>query len=235
MPAIPAILFNLIQTKVAQKIEAISGHSPLAQANPAYFIKMCLALGKGIAEGTPTITFTTVDAGASGVPPLPGVGVGTGIVVDAAFMSEQIYTKVREYVIEDFGKTAHEVWPPSEGNSGHYLKAFTDGISEAVKEHYSTAWTLSSAHPIVYAGTGTVTEGSFSGIIPEAVKSKISEAAPDFTGPFWVRFAQAVAEGYVNGIHNKSTGTVVISGICIPGPSQVCGLPLGGSGTGVAA
>jgi hypothetical protein len=235
MPAVGPALAALVQTKMDTYMSAVSGHSPLAQSNPSYFIAMCTAIGTGIATGSPVISFTTSDSGVTSAPPIPGAGTGVGIVVDDAFFKEQIYTNLRNNVIAQFGSTSHDAYPPGSGNSGEFVAAMAQAIAEAVKEHYQTAWTLTSSHPTIYAGSGTIGEGSFSGLVPAAVASAIQSAAPTLAGPFWPQTCQAIAQAYVDTIHTKSTGTVSIIGVCVPSPSQVCGLPGSGSGSGVAA
>jgi len=235
MPVVPAALIALIKTDIAANMVAISGTDPLEQQDPSYFIEMCTAIGTGIATGTPLVNFVTTDTGQSGVPPVPGVGTGIGITVDDIDMEEQIYTSARDFVIEDFGETTHDAFPPGSNNSGKFLDALSTGVASAVKSHFSTAWVLTSAHPLVYAGSGLIGPGDFSGMSISAVKSAIVPEAPRFVGPYWPRLAEAIATGYVQSIEQKGTGTVTIVGVCVPSITQLCGIPLGGSGTGVAA
>ena len=235
MPAIPAALAALVETNVSSRMAAISGHAPLGQQNPAFYIEFAQAIGQGIILGGPLITFTTSDMGLSGVPPIPGVGAGVGIVIDPKFFIEDLYTRIRGYVIQDFGRTAHDPYPPSPGNSGQYLLALCQGINDSLLSYYPIAWTLVSAHPIVYIGTGTISDGQFSGLVAATIQSAIISGAPNFVGKFWPRLAQAISESYVALIEQHSTGTVVISGICVPSLAQVCaisGVP--GVGTGTA-
>lgn len=237
MPAIPSVLASLIQSEINKEVKTISsnGRGPLEQQNPSYFTAMCTALGRGIAVGSPMIQFTTVDTGASGAPPVPGIGTGVGIVVDADFMEKEIYNTIRQYTVQDFGKTTHDPHPPALDNSGIYLQAICKGIASAVKQHYTTAWMLTSSHSIVYIGSGQILKGHFSGLQSELVKSQIVSQGPTLKGKFWPRMAQAIAEAYVKTIETQSTGQVTIAGICVPSLAQICGLPMSGTGTGVAA
>ncbi len=235
MPVVKSVLLGLITQKVSQKMHAYSGYNPLAQRNPSYFIEMCKAISYGIAEGTPLINFTTSDTGLKGIPPVPGSGTGMGVMVKAQPMSEFIYTFARDSVIAEFGRTEIDVWPPRPKNYGQFLKCITDGVAESVQEHYATAWTFTSVHPAIYTGDGAINDGMFSGISAELVKSLIISYSPSLRGRWWPKMAQAIADGYVKGIHTKSTGSVVIEGSCIPDAMQVCAIPGTGSGTGVAA
>ena len=234
MPVSPAALAALVQTSVNSRMSAVSGYAPLAQKNPAYFIQMCTAIGSGIILGSPVIGFTTSDIGFSGTPPIPGVGSGVGIVTDPTFLIEDLYTRIREYVISQFGKTSHDPYPPGPTNSGQYLKALCEGINDAILAYYPTAWTLVSAHPLVYAGSGSIAAGNFTGVVPTAIQSQIISLSPTLQGSFWPKLAQAIGESYSALIEQHSTGTVTIVGVCVPSLAQVCNLPGAGAGTGTA-
>lgn len=235
MPAIPSVLSALIQSKVDSKMAAIRGIHPLQQRNPTYYLEMCTAIGTGIITGGPTIQFTTEDTGQQGSPSVTGTGNGTGIVVDSDFFTQDLYIRARSYIIEDFGKTTHDAYPPRIGNSGQFLLALCAGISESVKEHYATAWILTSTHPQIYLGTGVINNGHFSGLIATTIKSDIVNGASNFVGRYWPRLAQAISESYVATIQQHSTGTVTITGVCIPSDNQACGIGGTGTGTGVAS
>ena len=239
MPAIGSVLFNLIKGNIHDGMKGLSGTGPLeVLKDPSYFLEMCSAIGKGIAEGSPVISFITADVGLMGTPPIPAIiGQGFGIKVNEIYMTEKIYTMIRDKIVSAFGSTSHDPWPPTIGNSGQYLKAVAHGIAKSVTEHYKgPTWTLISAHPTIYAGGGEVLHGNFSGLDAGTVKSLILSYSPKLKGPFWPMMAQAIAEGYVDGIHNKSLGTVVITGVCVPTPipPQICGIPSTGSGSGTA-
>lgn len=243
MPVVGPVLGNLIKTKMDSYMNSVSGKSPLSQDNPSYFIAMCTAIGTGIATGSPALTFTTSDSGFKGGPPptasvppyIPGTGSGVGITVDDAFFKEKIYTTIRSSIISEFGDTSHEPYPPSGSNSGQFLLAIAKAVSESVKEHFLTAWTLTSTHPTVYSGSGTIGNGNFSGLVPAAVKSAIQSAAPTLQGPMWPKFCEGIAQAYVDTIHTKSTGNVTIIGVCVPNTSLVCNIPASGSGSGAAS
>lgn len=225
MPVIPPVLSALIVKNVSSKMESISKTNPLSQQNPAFFIEMCMAIGNGIALGTPTIGFTTIDSGLSAIPPAPSSGSGVGIEIDAEHMSEQMYTFSRNQVISKFKETKSDPWPPRKGNSGEFLKAITDGVSEAVKEHFATAWTLTSIHAMIYMGTGEIRAGNFFGLSSDLVSQSISSAAASLKGEGWPMIAESIAKGYVKSIQEKAIGKVNIIGVCAP-PAQVCGIPL---------
>lgn len=225
MPIIPPVLSALILKNISSKMESISKTNPLNQKNPSYFMEMCMAIGNGIALGTPAISFTTTDSGLSGLPPAPAPGSGVGIIVDAEHMSQQMYTLSRDSVIAEFKETKSDPWPPKKGNSGEFLKAITDGVSEAIKEHFATAWTLSSIHNMIYMGTGEVKPGSFFGLSADLVKQSIIAASPTLKGQGWPMMVDSIAKGYVASIQEKATAQVNITGVCVP-PAQVCGIPL---------
>jgi len=234
MPVVGPVLSGLIETNVDSFMGALHGVHPLSQENPAYFIALCTAVGTGIALGSPLITFTTSDSGLTAVPPVPGVGSGIGIVIDDSYFREQIYINARNAILARFGETNHDPYPPSAGNSGEYLDALAHGIAVSVKTHFSTAWILTSAHPQVYQGTGTISDGNFSGLSSSLVKSSIVASGPTLLGIYFPDLAQAIADAYVSTIETMSTGTVTITGVCVPSISQVCAVPGSGSGTGTA-
>lgn len=238
MAASGATLTSLIQTKLNSKMQAIAGFAPLSQSNPTYFIQMCTAIGTGIGSNSTSLSFTTDDTGVKGQPLISGSGTGTGIIVDQAYFKEDLYTKIRQKVLDTFGHTSHQVFPPTGTNSGRYLLAIAEAISESVTEHYATAWSLSSSHSTVYAGVGAVNEGNISGLSSGAVGGSIISNAPMLVGPFWPVMAQEIAKSYVDAIHNHSTATITIVGICVPSPPpnvQLCGLPASGTGSGSAS
>jgi hypothetical protein len=236
MPAVPTVLGELVKQKVREKFYAF-GTDPLAQRLNRYYINFTEAIGQGIAAGTPSVQFTTADTGFKGLPPVPGAGTGIGMQVDTLYMTEKIYTEIRNAVLKRW-RTNHDVWPPRENNSGRYLRALSEGIAEAVQEHYNTCWILTSVHPIIYAGTGVINPAmgsNFSGIADSAVASQIQAFGTLMRGPFWPDLCQAIAKGYQDGIHNKTLGQVTIIGVCVITESQLCNIPGVGVGTGVAS
>jgi len=234
MPVIPSVFASLVQSDVDSRMAAIRGYHPLSQKNPMYYIEFCQAIGMGIVKGAPSILLVTNDSGSAGSPLVPGVGAGIGIVTDPTFFIQDLYTRIRNYVIADFGRTLHDPFPPRPGNSGQYLQALCEGINDAFLSYYPTAWTLVSTHPQIYMGTGLITDGQFSGLIATAIQAEIIQGAPNFIGRFWPRLAQAIAESYVALIELHSTGTVTITGTCVPSDDQVCNIGSTGNGSGVA-
>jgi hypothetical protein len=237
MPAVPAALISMITKNVSDNIKKLSGKSPLETKAAPYFTQMCKAIGMGIASGTQTLTFETKDQGFKGEPPVPGVGMGMGLEVDADYMSEKIYTNIRKSILKRYKKTSHNPWPPESENSGEFLKAFSDGIAKAVKEHYKTSWVLNSNHPLIYSGSAKCDK--FKGVQAPAVKSIILANKGSLKGPFFADFAEGVAKGYQDTIEKKTTGKVTITGICIiivpPAGFQMCGIPATGKSTGIAS
>ena len=218
-------LSNLIKTNVDSNMEGVSGTSPLGMDDPSYFEQMCEAVGNGIADESTSIDFTTEDEGLLLISGGPATGSGTGIDVDDSTMSMMMYTHFRDSVISKHGSTTHEAWPPSSGNSGEFLKALTDGICKGVKDHFISVYSLESTHSTITNGIGIII--SFSGLSKSAVKSAIEAYGTSMVGSGWGDFCQSVADGYVDGIHNYSTGEVTIVG-GVPGSSGT------GNGSGVA-
>ena len=186
-------LAALVKSDVNSRMQNVRGFAPLNQRNPSYYIEFANAIGMGIISGASTIDFTTTDTGNKGDPLVPGTGAGVGIITDPTFFVEDLYTRVRNYVIQDFGRTLHEPYPPSRGNSGEYLLALCEGINDAILSYYPTSWTLMSAHPEIYMGTGIVNNGQFSGLSASAIQAAIISGAPNFIGRFWPRLAQAIS------------------------------------------
>jgi hypothetical protein len=234
MPVIPTVLSALIQTNINANLAALNGQGPLAQKDPSYFIAMCTAIGTGIATGSPLITFTSSDTGMMGVPPIPGAGTGVGIVVDGSFFEQDLYTRIRGFIIADFGSTTHDAYPPGPMNSGQNLLAVCKGVSDAIVTNFATAWTLTSVDPTIYIGSGMIQNGDFSGLVATAVSGPMVSAAPTLKGAFWPRICQGIAESYVAAIEQHSTGSITLVGVCVPSLAQVCGLPSSGTGTGTA-
>lgn len=238
MPIIPAELLQLIKSNLQANLSAVTGVDPMSQQDPSYFLELCAALAGGITEGIPTLQFTTKDSGyAGGAPPglpnqIPGAGTGSGFQVATAYLDKLMYTYVLNY-IKQLGESSHSAWPPAADNSGRGLQAITRGIAEAVGQHFSSCWTLTSVHPDVYAGTGLVDK--LVGLQPDFIASKIIEKAPRMQGPLWPLMARALALGLAEGLQEKTEGTVTIVGVCVPSPTVVCGIPNTGSGTGTAA
>lgn len=234
MPVNGSALAALVKSNVNIRMAAIRGYAPLSQRNPSYYIEFCEAIGEGIISGNPIINFDTTDTGKKGDPLVPGIGAGIGIVTDPNFFIEDLYVRARSYIIQDFGHTLHEPYPPSKGNSGEYLLALCEGINDAILSYYPSSWTLVSAHPEIYMGIGLINDGQFSGLSAGAIQAAIIAGAPNFIGRFWPRLAQAVSESYVELIEQHSTGQVTITGICNSSGSQTCGIDGNGTGTGMA-
>jgi len=241
MSAIGPTLFGLVRDNIHKNMKAINGRGPLELLrDQSYYLEMCNAIGQGIAEGSPIIQFVTEDLGLTGIPPVPAlVGQGIGVIVDQEYMTRRIYTLVRNKIIEHYGRSTHPPYDPPPHTSGQYLKAIALGIAESVTSHFAKAYILTSAHPFVYQGVGTISDGFYSGLSVDTIHSLILKYSPRFRGYFWPIMARAIAEGYVDGIHNKSTGTVTIIGTCtpilVPVPTQLCAVPGAGVGSGVAA
>lgn len=237
MPVSGSALASLIKTNVDSRFASVFGRNihPLNQHNPFYYLEFCNAIGQGIIAGGPLIDFITDDTGLQGNPFVTGIGAGIGIVTDPNWFIQDLYTRIRNYVIADFGRTLHDPYPPGPQNySGQYLLALCEGINDSFLSYYPTAWTLTSTHPMIYQGTGIINDGEFSGLSAPTIQSSIQSFAPDLRGRFWPRIAQAVSESYVLLIEQHSTGQVTITGTCNSGISQICGLSGTGHGSGTA-
>jgi hypothetical protein len=237
VPVSGSALAALITSNVDSRFASVLGKGihPLAQKNPSYYREFCDAIGEGIISGGPIITFQTDDTGKQGSPLVQGTGAGVGIVTDPTFFIQDLYTRVRTYVIEDFGRTLHDPYPPGPTNySGQYLLALCEGINDSFLDYYPTAWTLASIHPQIYQGTGVINDGQFSGLVATAIQASIQSFAPNFIGRFWPRLAQAISESYVLLIEQHATGQVTITGTCNSGISQMCGMSGTGNGSGTA-
>lgn len=247
MPVNQTVLTSIMKKKVAANMQRLTGYSPLGTRAEPYFTMLINAISAGIAQGAPSLTFTTNDVGFTGMPVIPGAGQGVGIDVDAAHMSERMYSYLRSTIVTKFGGTTHEAWPPTKGNSGEYLKAITDGVSEAIKEHFKTCWILTSAHPIVYAGSGVIdptkapdnpSRNYFRGIEVAPIKSLILISGGKLLrGRFFPDLAEGIARGYKESMEARAKSSVTIVGVCVPRttPPQVCNIPAVGKGTGVAS
>ena len=233
MPIIPVVLTELLKAEIDAAVTEFAASGPLSQTDPSHFIILCTAVAAGLAEGTPTILFTTDDTGLSGVPPVPGAGVGVGVVVDDVDMASRVYTKVRTHAAI-FGETTHSPWPPPAGDSGKYLEAFCLGFGRAIKSHFATTWALVGTHPTIYSGTGVIPAGNFAGVVAANNWAKILQAGAAILGPGWPFLALAISEGFTEGILELATGAVTITGACVPSISQVCAVPSTGAGSGVA-
>lgn len=212
MPIVGPKLGGLIRTKMIQNISALSGKSPSEQPNPSYFNSFCIGLGNGIAKETKNILYRTTDKGL--VNPLGGSGAGTGIGIkfDSEYMTKTAYEKIRAEVIRMFGETTHAPYPPPKNNSGEYLIAILNAISDSIKEVYATDLILTSVHNPVCIGIGMVNEGGFNGLIAQNIKMSIISVIPAFNGQFWPNFADILASSYVDTVHNHSTAKVKIAG-----------------------
>lgn len=241
MPAIAPVLSNIMIQKVAENIKKLSGKSPLETPASKYFSMMFTAISTGIATGTTNLTVTTEDTGFMGLPPVPGVGTGTGIEIDSNYMSQLMYTNIRNEILKKYNDTTHSPWIPGVGNSGEYLKAITDGISDAIKEHYKTCWTITTNHIMIYSGNGIIDPKSknaknFQGVSSSNIKSLIISNAPLLKGQFFPTFVEAISKSYQDALETTSKAEVTIIGVCIPlippAGAQICGLPGVGTGSG---
>jgi hypothetical protein len=239
-PSGPA-LGSLIQTNVDSLMAAVTGKTehgiafkgvhPLLQKNPQYFIELCNAIGEGLIEGGPVIDFTTLDTGLGGSPFVEGVGAGLGILINKDFFRENAYTNIRNAIIARYGRTTHDPYLPRPYNTGQFLDAICNGVAISVYNYYQTVWTLTSAHPEVYMGTGLIEDGDFYGISADPIAGAIRSHLPNFRGDFYPEMVQGIADAYVLTITTQATGTVTITGTCDESVSQRCGLQTTGSGS----
>lgn len=251
------VLAQELISRMDQKFKALANYGgPLAQQDNSYYLEYCNAIGKGIVLGSPVIQFVTKDTGFMGAPFRVGTGVGLGIIVDKDYFTKKLYNEIRDRAIAEHGSTNHPAWcdeydavndpfnplpadhcslQANQYNPRNFLTAMCEAVSETVTEHYAAFRILASTHPTIYAGESEIEEGGYLGIDPNSVASSIQGLAPRMQGVFWPSICQAIGAAYTDAIHNHSTGTIIISGICIPSESQGCGVPSVGIGTGTAS
>lgn len=259
MPAIGPALGALIKSKVNDYMKTAYPYGgPLAGKVTSYYIEFCMAIGLGIAsKSLGKINWASTDIGMSGTPSAPGVGIGKGILVDKKWFAKNLYlemmtnfphlpawppaTKTTEWTDEFdvYHKEVVEVHPPfppkSDYSNGMFMECICTGIADSVESHFKTAWIMQGTHPKVYMGKGKVNEGKFFGLVGADIASGIQAMAPSMSGPYWIKLTNAIGKVYVDAIHKHSkSGPIVISGVCVPSQSQVCGIPGGGIGTGKA-
>lgn len=212
MPLISVKLGELIKTKMIENLSSIDGVNPSAQSNPEYFNAFCFGIANGIANGTKGLAFKTLDTGL--INPLGGSGIGLGksINFNSEYMIKTAYENIRSEVIDIFGKTVHDPYPPTAKNSGQYLLAIIKSVSESIKEMFLTDLVLTSQHFPVCSGTGIIEMGGFNGLSADTIKQLILSAVPLFKGQFWPNFVTILVNSYVDTVHNHSTASVVITG-----------------------
>jgi len=222
MPIVGSAYSSLLQSNIDSSI----GGSPLGQADPSNFIKLCDAIGTGFETGLPTITINATGSGSKALPPIaPSGGPVVGIIVDAPYMQEQLYTEIRNNALAMFGETANPPFPPSPGGDGDILSKFCLGIANATKDHFATAWSLTLTSSEVYSGTAQIKPGDIPPLPVSTIASAI-ELAGGMAGAFWGKLCLAIATGVSLGLEGQGTSLpFTLSGTCVPGPSQVCGLP----------
>ena len=237
MAAKPAALSKLIESKVhanMSKLTYAGYKGPLSQPNPSYYKEFCKAIGTGIALGSTVIKLRSADKGKGGTPPVPGKGVGVGVMVDKDWFNKTLYIRIRAQITSKYKRTLHDPWFPKKGNSGEFLHAITKGIADSVAEHYKTAYKLQGKHPLVYQGVGEVKKGMYSGLSASAIEGLILSNGPRMRGSFWPIIVKTIASVYVEAIHKNSTGKLTISGKCVTRPGQACNKNKTGFGDGVA-
>ena len=229
--AIDAVAFEAkVKELYTQKIMALANQNPFAQKNPSYVNEFIHAISNTLAMDCLQITAITADVGVGGAPVVIGAGVGQMTVVNEPLLGH-IYRKVREAVLREFGSTAHQEWPPTEG-SGIYLRAILESFTQVTTDFYNKHLKIISVHPLVYTGAYKIVGGGFIAPQPNILVSDIMGKAPSLKGRFWPVFVKAFVDGYVEYIQTELTGTGTIIGLCVISPHQVCGLPMAGAGTG---
>lgn len=232
--AIDAVEFEAkVKELYTANIIGLSGHNPFAQANTTYIKEFIHSISNALSKDSLLIKCVTADVGLGGVPLVGGASIGGKMIVNNDTLLKHIYTKVREAVIQKYGRTAHDVWPPTQG-SGIYLKAILECFTKTTTDYYNKYLLITGVHPLVYLGTYKVVAGGFIPPKPNIMVSDILAKAPSLKGPFWPVFVKAFVDGYADYISQDLTGAGVIAGICIPSLGQVCGIPfMVGAGTGI--
>lgn len=164
------------------------------------------ACGLGSQQSVVGKQFTTTDTGTI---PGAGVGSGVGVVVPKPTIAQVAFSKAQ-----------------AAGFTGPKLFDTCDCFAEALTQESALA-TLTSSHTPVFAGVGSIVQGSITVANPEwggNINSKGQSFG--FTGDRWPVFAQSLSEGALAG-YAVGTGSVTITG----SPSGTPG-PGGGTGTG---
>lgn len=172
--------------------------------NMVPFVK---AVSAGIVLSIVGKPFTTKDIGT-----IPGVGKGTGVGITGIDANKMVETALKD--MGTYGTNARPM-----------MKAIMDGT----KQHLTLA-TLSSAHPLVFVGTGKVDAGSILVITDEmTINIDTQLLLVKANGSNRKRLAHAIAKGICDEIKSKGTGTVIIVG----SPTSPFPAPGVGVGAGV--
>jgi len=200
MPLSGNALSGLMKQYVDSNIKGVGGPGPLGQQKTSYFEQMMEAIGGGTIMGTAgTLSFVSTNP----PPPSPtGPFSANGLVFDNSYFEKTLYNKLRTLSLGITGKTLHDPYPPSSGNSGEYLKAICAGLGEAIKKHFESAPLLLS--PLTSPSSSKIPAGSFSGLVPETISQNIISLASSLQGVFFPQFSLAYANVYVVTVHTKT-------------------------------
>jgi len=165
-------------------------------------------IGKGTVNSVVGKPFLTIDTG-SGV--APGTGTGAGLLLIPGNISSILLLAS----IASFG------------GMGEDLPGFCDDVENSVILEMSKA-TLSSLHPAVYLGVGSIVPGSIPVTSVEITSQILIEGlSANLLGLLFPSFASALGTGIAAGFLTAG-GQVTISGSPPPVPT-----PGAGAGTGV--
>lgn len=231
-----AELFELKAKDIYQsKMLDLVNFNPFSQKNPIYINQLFKAISTATFTSIKATMVTTADTGFGSSPPIPGVGIGK-LIADEFDMHSRIYTLIRESVRVNLGiESLHDVYPPSQGNSGEMLQALIQSFTLVAKETYDHS-IINSIHPLVYSGNGQIDTGNGVGIVlplqPNIMINQILGMTPLLIGKFWPKFVEAYSFGFFQNVVQKTKGNVAITGVCVPNIALVCNLPMIGVGTG---
>ena len=227
----------IVQPALAQNMRAncISRLSALnAPFDSSYSVEFFNAIATGVANTINGAQFATSDTGFGGTPPIPGAGTGVGLFVNKPLFVQKLYTEMRASSASCASTlnatTGHPAWPPPEDNA---LLLMCRGIVDAIDTALRSQAILTSTHPLVYSGTGVIT--NLSGFSPSSISNFIKTAANSLQGVCWPFLCAGIGQSCFEIFSNSTTGTLTITGICVPNVSQACNIPRTGSGSGVVS
>lgn len=216
------ILLNKAHNNILQ-VQQIPGYNgPLNARNPAYFREMIEGVAKGLAS-VKTLNGVTQDEGLGALPLIPGTGQGMGLAINEDKFTQELYTGIRQSLLDRFGSTNHEPWDPG----SNYLKAICQAISSSLSQVYLTNWEIVSSHPMIYKGEALIEEGSISGVSENSVSSTILSSTPRLKGLAWPIMVNALALAFQTTIHTYTMSQEIeIEGECVPStvPLQTCNI-----------
>jgi hypothetical protein len=171
--------------------------------------KFCSAVAAGIVMSIVGKAFVTADVGL-----VAGVGTGIGIGIQGLISSSMKSEALS--LMSSQGKNAEPL-----------MRAIVD----ATVSHLSSSASLSSIDTSVFSGVGTIIVGSIA-VVPNEMGQNIDSQLQNVgaIGSNRTNLSNAIGIAIAKGILSSGTGTLIITGVVISGPS-----PGAGSGTGTVS